>query len=210
MENFEEFDLNRMFENLPEQNPSANLEKRVQQTIDKLQKQKKPRISRKINWLSIAASILMFFLGYTLSHWLSNSNQLTEVKNDYQEIRKLLIEQMKEPSSPSQRLASIRYLRNSSEDQSILEELIYLLQQEENENVRLALIQSLASYANDEAVQEVLIEQLNEESNPLIAIPILNILSKIKAKKGWQMLKEYLEKDSLHPMIQSHLDKLKL
>lgn len=207
MKEIDEFKIHRMLEEMPELNPSDRLYKNINSALAKSRNKKKSVINMK-TWMSIAASVIMFVLGYQIAHKTNPTNEILQKQSIG---RELLLQNLLEGSSDNTKLLSIQYLAESQPDEkSMVDELMQMIRKESNENVKLALIELISPYSDWEEVQDLLTELLINENNPLVTIPIINIISETKKKKGMEILKMYYNRKDIAPLVKNHMKYLEL
>jgi len=209
MKEINEFKISSMLEEFPELKMSDKTQQKFKRTCDNMQHETKKSKLQYINvWMSAAASVIMFILGYGIADQTNNSNEIISSK-EY--TRQLLFNNTVQNPSLGDRLASIQYLVSSQTNTNErVKELIYMIKTESNENVKLALIEIISSYSNLIEVQDLLEEQLQNESNPLVLISVINIISELKIKKGMEILKNYQNSNNVDPLVKNHITYLKL
>ncbi|MEL7118767.1 MAG: hypothetical protein AAFO07_04980 [Bacteroidota bacterium] len=210
MKEYDEFELNKMLEGLPELETNIRFDERFSETMPSKSFYRLSISKSRFLALLIVGMVLVFIMGFGLATLIYKQHTSPLVKSELEFARNLLVQNMAKADSPNQRLASIEYISSTGSDRQIVEDLLYLLELEPNENVRLALIQTLNTYTHLPLVEQRLISYLPQEENPFVTITIINVIAAAKTKEGFKILKDLQDIDSLHPMIKNHLTKIEL
>ncbi len=165
--------------------------------------------NKKIIW-QIAAAITLLITGFLSGYQFNNTDsnksvkdkQLTEMKNDVDEMKKMMVFNLLKNESASQRIQAVNYSEELSRpDSEIIEALINTLDSDKNTNVRLAAVYSLARFKTNNKVKDAFIETLNSQNDPMIQIVIINILVEMEEVKAVDELQNLLKNKDLNEQV---------
>ncbi len=197
-----EDDFNKLLNNLPDYKPRSELRKRLMD----LNNQKRGRSVIPL-WVSIAASIAFFFLGYGVATYQSIHKQ-EQLYKIALEMRTNLLSGLIDGEDANLQATSIKLLSQvGSKDYQ--NELMAIYLEVNDVNLKLAILEELSPFHSSREVITFLREQLEVEKSPLVIIPIINLINKHNASIGKATLEQLLKnKHSLHPAVLEHLKTL--
>jgi len=143
-------------------------------------------------WAKIAAGVAILVAGTFIGRIIQTDGksdgsptQLTELKSEVTEMKKILMFTMLDEESPSQRIKAVNYAEEIlNPDQKVIEALVNTLNKDKNVNVRLAAAYSLAKFSNSQLVRDSLVKSLENQNDPIIQIVLMNILTDKKEVKA--------------------------
>jgi hypothetical protein len=120
------------------------------------------------------------FTGYVMHAPLSHkqdNQEITEMKNEIQSMKKIVVLGMLKEESPSDRIQAVNFAEDlQSPDAKVLRALTTTLNTDKNVNVRLAAAYSLARYAERKSVRDSLVASLPRQTEPILQVVLMNIL----------------------------------
>lgn len=151
-------------------------------------------------WTKVAAAVILLVAGafigkiFQPSGKTENSSvQLTELKSEVTEMKKMLMLTMLEEESPSQRIKAVNYAEEiPNPDQKVIGALINTLNKDKNVNVRLAAVYSLAKFSGNQLVRDSLVKSLENQTEPIIQIVLMNILTEKKELKAVEPMRKIM------------------
>ncbi len=211
MKRSDEFKVARMLDELPEQHAGASMDQKFARLKSRLSSapevQAKHR-SKRIGY-SIAASILMFGIGFLLANYL-HSDRIEHLQSAYADMRSLLIQSLPADQGTNGKLRAFDHLINSEHIGYNADELIQIYEGTEDENLKLAALNLLDGFMDEQDVMSFLEERLEEEESPLLLIPMINLITEAKTRKGMDALKRLEDQDAVHPAVKDHLKAIEL
>ncbi len=170
--------------------------------------------NKRIVW-QVAAAVALLLTGFLSGYQLKNSNtketsqteQIAEMKNDVDEMKRMMIFNLLKNESASQRIQAVNYSEElSSPDSEIIEALINTLNSDKSTNVRLAAVYSLARFKTNNKVKNAFIETLNKQDDPMIQIVIINMLVEMEEVKAVDELQDLLKNKNLNEQVKKQAE----
>ena len=163
-------------------------------------------------WGQLAYGILLLVLGIGVGYWLRPTeryeNQLSELSNEVQQMRELMILSMLEQSSPTERLKAVNMGFDLPEaDARVINALLNTLNHDPNVNVRLAAVEALRQHAGQPTVRQGLIESINKQNSPIVQIALADLMVELQEKKAVEPMKKLLEEDSMDEAVRQKIEK---
>ncbi|HYG20184.1 MAG TPA: HEAT repeat domain-containing protein, partial [Ohtaekwangia sp.] len=134
-----------------------------------------------------AAAIALLALGVTMGFWISQyrrqQDELAEIKKEMQETKLALMAMLDNDQSASQRvLGATVALRMDKADTEIVNALVRAMNEDPSTNVRLAALDALKKFHQDPAVRKVLIASLATQKDPVVQINLIRLLVEMQEK----------------------------
>ncbi|MEO1031695.1 MAG: zf-HC2 domain-containing protein [Bacteroidota bacterium] len=156
------------------------------------------------------AAILALMLS---SYWFGNYNsnkayipELTHLKNERQEIKRIAALSLFESESASKRIQAVKFSQELKDpDDAILKALIGEMLNDKMVNVRLASARALQRFSEYKIVKDAYIEALRTENNTSMQIELIEILAHIKEKRAIPQMKELLDDENTPIFIKDQL-----
>lgn len=170
--------------------------------------------NKNIIW-QIAAAITLLITGFLSGYQFKNTDsnksiqaeQLTEMKNDVDEMKRMMVFNLLKNESASQRIKAVNYTEEmQNPDSKVIEALINTLNSDKSTNVRLAAVYSLARFKTNNTVKEAFIETLNKQDDPMIQIVIINILVEMEEVKAVDELQNLLKNKDLNEQVKKQAE----
>jgi hypothetical protein len=151
-------------------------------------------------WTKVAAAVLLLIAGAFIGKIFQPSGkqenstvQLSELKSEVTEMKKILMFTMLNEESPSQRIKAVNYAEEiPNPDHKVIEALVNTLNKDKNVNVRLAAVYSLARFSGNQLVRDSLVKSLEAQTEPIIQIVLMNILTEKKEFKAVESMKKIM------------------
>lgn len=168
------------------------------------------KIPDKKNIWQMAAAIALLLTGFLSGYQFQGTGsdksvqaeQFTEMKNDVDEMKRMMVFNLLKNESASQRIQAVNYSEEiSSPDSKIIEALINTLNSDKSTNVRLAAVYSLARFKTNSKVKNAFVETLNKQDDPMIQIVIINMLVEMEEVKAVNELQELLKNKDLNELV---------
>jgi len=216
-------ELQQLFGEIKEKHelqPDSKIRNNFMQLISDEKKQQGTKVIRltiplkRIAWQSVAAIALLltgFLSGYQVRNNTHNetvaTEQLTEMKNDVDEMKRIMVINLLKNESASQRIKAVNYSEEISRpDSKIIEALINTLNSDKSTNVRLAAVYSLARFKSNETVKDAFIATLNKQDDPMVQIVIINMLVEIEEVKAVEELNILLKNKDLNKEVKQQAE----
>jgi hypothetical protein len=156
-----------------------------------------------IKWSSplmrIAAGFALLIAGITIGLFIQSgegkqqSGQLSDLRNEMQEMKQLLMLTMLNGESASERIKAVNYSSEISyPDQKVITALISTLNNDRNVNVRMAAAYSLSKFWDHVQVRDSLVASLGRQDDPIIQIVLINILTENREVKAIGPMREII------------------
>jgi len=188
----------------PDETLRLNFYHMLQSEINKQQKaNKKPVRSVSLwnsPWIKVAAGVLLLLAGTFLGRVLqttpktdTSSSQLSDLKTEVTEMKKILMFTMLNEESASQRIKAVNYAEEiPNPDAKVIDALISTLNKDKNVNVRLAALYSIARFTDSQQVRDSLVKSLEIQTEPILQIALMNILTEKKEVKAVASMKKIM------------------
>lgn len=172
----------------------------------------KKAINISIPWLSIAASVLFFFVGYYFSKTKAEDrtsiSQIEVLKNENQYLKKDLILTQLDMPLANKRIQGIQSTSSvENNDPDIIKGLENVLLKDENTNVRLAAAYAIYRHKDIEIARNALIKSLESEKEPIIQLALINMMIAMDEREIMISLKESLKTSDASPMVIEKIEK---
>jgi hypothetical protein len=173
---------------------------------------KKERPSFSLSWpdskiFRYAAGILLvggiFWLGrMTSSNGISDLKEFTALKRDVQETKQLVMLEMMNRESASERIQAVNYSFDiDNPDKEVLEALINTLNSDSNTNVRTAAAEALSHFGNKKVARDALIQALGSQKDPALQIVIIDILANLREKRAVKSINKLLQNSNTEDFV---------
>jgi hypothetical protein len=167
--------------------PSGNLKMEFEKALqNEIAAQKKTKtIFFSPVFYRVAAVVLLVMAGVAIGNWISNNQQqakeLTELKQQVDENRRVMMAMLENQQSASQRMIglSVAYELDKPDDE-IVKVLVKTMNEDPNSNVRLAAMDALGKFSNEAIVRSALIQSLSTQKDPIVQIALIQLLVKMK------------------------------
>ncbi len=154
-----------------------------------------------------AAGILLvggiFWLGrMTASNGISDLKEFTALKRDVQETKQLVMLEMMNRESASERIQAVNYSFDiDNPDKEVLEALINTLNSDSNTNVRTAAAEALSHFGNKKVARDALIQALGSQKDPALQIVIIDILANLGEKRAVKSINKLLQNSDTEDFV---------
>ena len=170
--------------------------------------------NKRIVW-QVAAAIALLLTGFLTGYQIKNNNtnetlqaeQLSEMKNDVDEMKRMMVFNLLKNESASQRIKAVNYSEEISvPDDKIIKALINTLNSDKSTNVRLAAVYSLARFKTINTVKNAFIETLNKQDDPMIQIVIINMLVEMEEVNAVHEFQNLLKNKDLNEQVKKQAE----
>lgn len=201
----------RVMDKSPKMEPSPKLRQRfdamLQAEIE--QEQKSKTVFFAPAWYRVAAAVALLVVGGGVGYWISQQNQqrseLAELQKEMEETRRLVLAQMNNDQSASQRMlgvmAAYESIQTNKPDDEIVDALVTTMNTDGNSNVRLAAIEALSKFTEEEKVRKALVQSLSVQNDPVVQIALIQLLVQMKEKEALKSLKQIIEDEQVLPAV---------
>ncbi len=204
---------------IPEQQPSSDLRLRFETMLEAYKQGLQQAIVRKrlrevVNsWLEkwlprqpifqLATAMILLIIGVVIGSRLnlvkSHNGEMTQLRSEVQNMRRMVALSLLKQQSPSERLQGVSLSYQLEQPNSeILTTLLNTLNYDPNVNVRLATIDALYLFSDRPMIRQGLIESLARQQSPLVQIEIIDLLVEIREKRSIQALRKLIEDNHLN------------
>jgi hypothetical protein len=209
---------------LPEELPSPNLRKNFYTMLESFQeglsrkKQGHPMfnlIKKFFVWpgrpiYQFSLTIIFLVIGFTTGYFLTSSptpqyqttNEITQLRNQVQQMRQQLVISLLNQQSPSQRLKGITWSSTvENPDKKTLEALLHTLNYDPNINVRLSAVDALYLFSYHPMIKKGLIESLSRQTSSLVQMALIDLMVEMREKRAVNALKQLIQNNKLNPKV---------
>lgn len=156
-------------------------------------------------WTRIAAGVALLIAGAFLGRIIqpnpktdASTAQLTELRSEVTEMKKMMMFTMLNEESASQRIKAVNYAEEiPNPDLKVINALITTLNKDKNVNVRLAALYSLTRFTDNQFVRDSLVKSLEIQTEPIIQITLMNILTDKKESKAVAPMKKIMSEKNV-------------
>ncbi len=176
----------------------------LQTEIDKQKGYSKPKSRKMIPYTRIAAGLALLiggtFLGMFLNPLLKNNNQnneLAQLKTEVQSMKEVVMMNMLNEESPSDRIKAVNYAEEiSSPNEDVINALVKTLNNDKNVNVRMAAAYSLSKFTNRQVVMDSLVKSLEKQTDPIIQVVLMDILVQKRDTRALKPMQKIISDDN--------------
>jgi len=169
--------------------PSGNLKTQFEQLLQKEMESKKEAKTIFFSpWVyRAAAAVFLILIGIAIGNWINKNQeqekQLSELKQQVDDNRKLMMAMLENQNSASQRMQGLSVAYEMARpDDEIVTILAKTMNEDPNSNVRLAAMEALGKFSHESNVRSVLIQSLSIQKDPVVQIALIQLLVKMKEK----------------------------
>jgi hypothetical protein len=125
----------------------------------------------------LALLIAGTFLGMIINPILKNqSSELVQLKSEIQSVKEVMMMNMLNQESPSERIKAVNYAEELSANDQVVQALVKTLNTDKNMNVRMAAAYSLSKLSARKDVLDSLVKSLEIQTDPIIQVVLMDIL----------------------------------
>ena len=208
-------ELNQELSNLPEGKPSARMNSKFYQWLEKEKDIQTGPKGLKI-WLNclqgpagrIAAGIALFVLGWLGSNLINQNGgrniELGILSAEVSELKQSLVLTKMQQSSSIARIQAVNMVYELDEvDDAVIQSLLTVLIVDQNDNVRLAALESLMPYADSPEVREGLIRSISKQSSPLVQLRLAEVMKILQDPNAIPEIQEILNTRDLNFVVRT-------
>lgn len=167
----------------PDESLRSNFYSMLQVEIDKQKSQNLQKHTRMFSLTRIAAGLALIiagaFMGMIINPLLKNKNQsseLVQLKSEIQSLKEVMMLNMLDQDSPSERIKAVNYAEELSANDQVVQALVKTLNNDKNVNVRMAAAYSLSKLSARKEVLDSLVKSLEIQTDPIIQVVLMDIL----------------------------------
>ncbi len=207
--------LEELIVQIPFEDPEENLKNDFVEYIDSERKRIMLLGSERsyVGWkrilpLTVAASILFFFLGYFGGQLLSKpgieEEQIIALQKEVRETKNMMILSMLKQSSASKRIMAVNISEELDRLEPELREALFLsLNGDKSENVRLAALEALSRYAGVPEIREELVKSFSLQTDPIIQISMINMMVNLKEKASVPVMEKLIADETTYESVKN-------
>lgn len=155
--------------------------------------------------LSVAWAFVLLIAGFLAGRYIDRSHtsdqQMTQLHNELQSMKQLVVISMLQQQSASERLQGVSISRQSGPDPKVLEALLYTLHYDSSVDVRLAALDALTRYGGRPDVRKGLIDALEGQQSPLVQVALIDALVDLHDSGAIQQLKKLQQDPKVDPSV---------
>lgn len=203
--------------------PSERMRNRFQEALAaEQQKPARPSLKDRLSawwqavWISPPAGqwsfgvLLLLFgigIGYLLRPTQQYEQQLSQLSTEVQQMREMMILNMLEQNSPTERLKAVNMGYDlPTADSRVIEALLKTLVADPNVNVRLAAVEALRQHASQPLVRQGLIEAIGYQDSPIVQIALADLMVELQEKGAVEPMKKLLEGQQMNENVRQKLE----
>lgn len=203
--------------------PSERMRNRFQEALAaEQQKLARPSLKDKLSawWESLlfgpmigrwSFGVLLLLFGVGIGYWLRPTQQyeqqLTQLSTEVQQMRELMILNMLEQNSPTERLKAVNMgYELPAADSRVIEALLKTLVADPNVNVRLAAVEALRQHASQPLVREGLIAAIGHQDSPIVQIALADLMVELQEKGAVEPMRKLLEEQQMNENVRQKLE----
>ncbi|MBX2968138.1 MAG: HEAT repeat domain-containing protein [Cyclobacteriaceae bacterium] len=160
-------------------------------------------------WYRAAAAVALLVVGGGVGYWISQQNQqhaeLLALQKEMKETRRLVLAQMNNDQSASQRMlgvmAAYESVQTDRPDDEIVDALVTTMNTDGNSNVRLAAIEALSKFTEEEKVRKALVQSLSAQKDPVVQIALIQLLVQMKEKEAVKSFERIIDDEQSLPAV---------
>jgi len=160
--------------------------------------------------LSVAWAFVLLIGGFLAGRYIdrspSNTEQMTQLHNELQSMKQLVVLSMLQQQSPSERLSAVSMSRQSGPDPKVLDALLQTLREDSSVDVRLAALDALTRYGGRPDVRKGLIDALEGQQSPLVQVALIDALVDIHDTGAIQQLKRLQQDPKVEPSVRKRAE----
>ncbi|MEO1627368.1 MAG: hypothetical protein AAFV25_19610 [Bacteroidota bacterium] len=161
-------------------------------------------------WIVLAGGVACLLIGSLVGWFLKPAPQapqeLNQLKEEVIAMKELMMLNMLEKSSSSERLKAVSLSRDLEQSsQKVSSALLQTLRQDENSNVRLAALEALYAYANQAEIRIELVKSIQFQESPLVLMAMAEMMAALQEKRSAKAWKDILRKQELPEELRQQL-----
>lgn len=207
-----------MFEDLPVEPPSANMEADFRRMLNGFKNTERPvntgfwkQLSfRRIHWgYGIAMLVIGLFAGYQI-HSSGNSKEMQDqfaaLSEEVKGMRQTVVLSLLQNPAATERIRAVAYTEQvNSSDKKVMDALLTTLNSDPNINVRLVTLDALVLFAEDPYVREGLVRSITQQESPLVQSALADVMVKLKEQRAVQIWKQQLSEPELDQSVREKI-----
>ncbi len=177
----------------------------------------KPGLSGLVRQVTIALALfcLGLYLGRERSGAGASGEQVAQLNNQIQDLRRTVALSFLDRQSATSRLEGVSWSAQVNHlDPELLSALVHALNYDANTNVRLSSLDALEKFTDDAAVRKVLVDSIQLQNSPLVQIALIDALVQIHDRAAAGEFRKLSKNSDLNSAVQERarwgLEKLTL
>jgi hypothetical protein len=212
-----------MMNALPAAEPGPGLRKRFDAMLSAEKRRLSSRTEERPSWMQavlsrvrrpaigfampVALLALGFLGGFTVRGSLPGKGEMSSMRAEVTEMRRMLSLSLLDHPSSSERLRGVQVSRQmEGTDDTVLEALLNTLSGDPSTNVRLAAVDALFLFRDRPRVREALIRSLARQSSPLVQVSIIDLLVEIRERKAADALRFLIRSRGTDPTVRQRAE----
>jgi hypothetical protein len=148
-----------------------------------------------------------FLGGFAVHGALAGKGDVSVLRSEVTEMRRMLTLSLLRQSSSSERLRGVQVSRRVEKpDASVLEALLNTLNGDRSPNVRLAAVDALYLFRDRPRVREALVQSLELQNSPLVQISIIDLLVEMREQKALNALRFLIQNDKTNKSVRERAE----
>lgn len=160
-----------------------------------------------------ALSFCMLLVGIGIGYLLrpaaapADTQQLSQLTTEVQQMREMVILSMLEQSSPTDRLKAVNMGYELQEaDLRVIEALLRTLNSDPNVNVRLAAVEALRKHADKPVVREGLLASIHQQESPQVQIALADLMVELQEKQAVEPMQKLLQEKGVNEAVRQKIE----
>jgi len=207
-----------MFEELPIEPPSANMEADFRRMLNGFKYEErrnstgfwKQLISFRLHWsYSVAMLAIGLLNGYLIQSQGKNKDirdQFAALSDEVKGMRQTVVLSLLQNPAATERIKAVAYTEQvNSSDKKVMDALLTTLNNDPNINVRLVTLDALVVFAEDPYVREGLVRSITQQESPLVQSALADAMVKLKEQRALQIWKKQLSEPELDQSVREKI-----
>lgn len=160
--------------------------------------------------MQLMMGLVLLLIGWAGGYWLSprqaDSQQISQLTKEVQQMRETMLLSMLQKPAASERLQAVSNTRNLEQvDEKVIHALLETLNNDPNLNVRLVTVETLRQLAHYPSVREGLIQSITRQESPLVQIALADVMVELHEKRSVDALQHLLKQKDINDAVKSKL-----
>ncbi len=161
--------------------------------------------------LRAAAVVVALVIGFTSGRYLgdgpADSGQITELREQMDQMQQTVSLLLMKQSSASQRLLGVnKTVQVTEPDRELLTSLLETVNTDPNVNVRLAAVDALYLYRDRPGVRNALLTSLDRQQPPMVQIALVDLLVAMREHRALQSLKDLMNDQQINEYVRERAE----
>lgn len=161
--------------------------------------------------VAVGVLLLGLWLGGPIRSVGTNKGEMTQLRNEVQEMRQLMSLSLMNQTSSVSRIQGVSLsMQVQKPDVSLLETLFEKIESDPNVNVRLAAVDALVLFREHEVVQTRVVESLKAQDSPMVQVALIDLMMVIREHKALEALKSLIGDEHVNPDVKAYAEQKSL